>query len=476
VCGLLHGSNEDILGFRWYEKDRDHVMACAHPADAAEIERRHSDGRGLLAGGGAARSGLFTGDAAHTSLTMSAVPLLTPGHRRRRPTGDGYYAYFANPVNLVRTVGSAVVDVLREISASVRQRRADVRPRVRRGGFYPFARAGTTVIARDLVVSSIIGDMLAGRPVVYADFLGYDEVAHHTGIERFDALAVVRAIDQQIGRLYRAARLAPRPYRLVVLSDHGVTQGWAFTDRFGESIEALVGRLCGAAPRPGERGKPKPVTGWQVGAALAGTAGPIARALRSRAGTERHREPSGRPGAVARAAPGVVVVVSGHVAMVSFTEHPGRVRLETIEREFPELLPALVDHPGVGFVLVRGPSGPLVLGRDGTRALHDDMVSGADPLHDYGELAPDLIRRTDGFAHCPDLLINSRYSPVTDDASPFEPHVGSHGGLGGGQSRGFLLYPGDLPAPGKIVGAEELHRVVRGWLTHLGHPEPTEVT
>ncbi len=478
VCGLLHGSNEDILGFRWYEKDRDHVMACAHPADAAEIERRHSDGRGLLAGGGAARSGLFTGDAAHTSLTMSAVPLLTPGHGRRRPTGDGYYAYFANPVNLVRTVGAALVDVLREISASVRQRRADVRPRVRRGGFYPFARAGTTVIARDLVVSSIIGDMLAGRPVVYADFLGYDEVAHHTGIERFDALAVVRAIDQQLGRLHRAALLAPRPYRLVVLSDHGVTQGWAFTDRFGESIEALVGRLCGAPPRRGQSGKPKAVTGWQVGAALAGTAGPIARALRARAerahtGSERHREPSGRPGAVARAAPGVVVVVSGHVAMVSFTEHPGRVGLETIEREFPELLPALVDHPGVGFVLVRGPAGPLVLGRDGARSLHDDTVTGADPLHDYGELAPDLIRRTDGFAHCPDLLINSRYSPVTDDASPFEPHVGSHGGLGGGQSRGFLLYPADLPAPGKIVGAEELHRVVRGWLTQLGHPEPT---
>jgi hypothetical protein len=480
VCGLLHGSNEDILGFRWYEKDRDHVMACAHPADAAEIERRHSDGRGLLAGGGAARGGLFSGDAEHTSLTMSRVPLLAH-HKRTDGVGSGYYAYLANPTNLLRTLGAALVDVLREISASVRQRRAGVRPRVKRGGFYPFARAGTTVIARDLVVSAIIGDMLAGRPVVYADFLGYDEVAHHTGIERFDALAVVRAIDQQIGRLDRAARLAPRRYRLVVLSDHGVTQGWAFTDRFGESFEALVGRLCGGPPPPPVRRKPKPIGGWQLGAAMAAAAGagPVARTLRARAdrtttGRERHRSPSGQPGAVARAAPGVVVVVSGHVAMVSFTEHPGRVDLETIEREFPDLLPALVAHPGVGFVLVRSTAdGPLVLGRDGTRRLADDTVTGADPLEGYGELAADLIRRTDTFAHCPDLLVNSRYSPATDDASPFEPHVGSHGGLGGGQSRGFLLYPADLPAPGKIVGAEELHRVVREWLRHLGHPEPT---
>jgi hypothetical protein len=472
VCALLHGSNDDILGFRWYEKDRDHVMACAHPNDAAEIERRHSTGAGLLAGGGAARGGLFTGDADHVSFTMSALPFLTRG-RRRDAMDSGYYAYFANPVNVLRTFGSALVEVLREISASLRQKRAGVRPRVKRGPWFPFARAGTTVIARDLVVSAIIGDMLAGRPVVYADFLGYDEVAHHTGIERFDALAVVRAIDQQIGRLYRAERLSPRRYHLVVLSDHGVTQGWAFTNRFGESVQELVGRLCGGHPRADGRTPPR--SAWQLGAAMAEAStgsGPIALALRRRAARastpDRQRGAEGQPAAVARAAPGVVVVVSGHVAMVSFTEHPGRVDLETIEREFPDLLPALVDHPGVGFMLVRGTrSGPVVLGRDGVRRLDvtgDDAVTGEDPLAGYGPHAADLVRRTDGFAHCPDIVINSRYNPVTDDASPFEMHVGSHGGLGGGQSRGFLMYPASLPAPGEVIGAERLHRVVRDWL------------
>ena len=33
-------------------------------------------------------------------------------------------------------------------------------------------------------MSALIEDMLAGRSVVYADFLGYDEAAHHSGIER----------------------------------------------------------------------------------------------------------------------------------------------------------------------------------------------------------------------------------------------------------------------------------------------------
>ena len=513
VCGILHGRNSDVLGYRWYEKDRDHVVVCGTPEDAAEIERRHSDGRGLLAVDGAGHGNLFTGDAPHVSLTMSALPLLT-GAKRRRPrsadgVGAGYVAYFSNPANALRTLVGYLLDVAREISAATRQRRAGVRPRTSRGGLYPFARAATTVIARDIVVSAVIEDMLAGRSCVYVDLLGYDEVAHHSGIERFDTLAVLRSIDRQIGRLYRATQLAPRRYLVVCLSDHGQTQGLPFAQRFGETIEELIGRLCGAAPVQRRRTRwwqrrrqltaaRRPAEGWQAGAMLAeatGGGGPIARRLRARIRPqdgEATAHPMTDAGAVARVAPGVVVVLSGHTAMISFTAHRGRVALETIEREFPDLLPALVDHDGVGFLLVRSAElGPVVFGRDGERrldpALDDsDAVTGRDPLADYGPHAAELVRRFDGFPSCPDVVVNSRYDPATDDASPFEPHVGSHGGLGGPQARGFLVYPAELPEParligaglvgGEIVGAEALHRVLRGWLTHLGHPAPSPAT
>ncbi len=488
VCGILHGSDHDVPGFRWYEKDRDRVVAVSHPADAAEVERRHSDGRGLLAGGGASRGNLFSGDAPFVSLTMSSLPLVVPRRagRRRERVGAGYYAYFANPVNAVRTLGTALADVCRELVAAARQRRADVRPRVSRGGVYPLARAGTTVVARDVVVAAIVEDMLAGRPAVYADFLGYDEVAHHSGVERSDTLEVLRRIDQQIGRLARAAQLAPRPYHLVLLSDHGQTQGEAFAQRFGETVEAFVGRHCGGSPPPGQRGTEprdsrRPAEGWQVASALAEAAsgpGVIARRLRERVETagaaeHRHGTPSGQPGRVARVAPGVVVVVSGHTAGVSFADLPGRVPLEEIEHHWPDLLPALVDHDGVGFLLVHSEEhGPVVLGRDGLHRLATGEVLGEDPLAPYGEHAAALVARVSTFPHCPDVMVNSRYDPETDEAPPFEPHVGSHGGLGGPQQRGLLAHPRVLTAPGEIVGAEQLHRVLRGWLTELGHPEP----
>jgi hypothetical protein len=160
--------------------------------------------------------------------------------------------------------------------------------------------------------------------------------------------------------------------------------------------------------------------------------------------------------------------------MVSFPDIPGRVPLEEIERHWPDLLPGLVDHDGVGFLLVHSREhGPVVLGRDGVHRIATGEVFGEDPLALYGVHAAELVARTSTFPHCPDVLINSRYDPETDQASPFEVHVGSHGGLGGPQQRGFLLHPRSFAPPGEIVGAEQLHRVLRGWLTDLGHPEPT---
>jgi hypothetical protein len=82
----------------------------------------------------------------------------------------------------------------------------------------------------------------------------YDEVAHHSGIERHDTLAVLRQVDRQIRRVEAAAADAPRPYRLVVLSDHGQSQGATFADHFGMTLETLVRSACEADDVAGAAG------------------------------------------------------------------------------------------------------------------------------------------------------------------------------------------------------------------------------
>jgi Membrane protein of unknown function. len=72
-AGILHGRGDVVPGFRWYEKETGRLMVANHPEDAAEILRRVSDGRGLLANDGASIGNLVSGDAPRSYLTMATV-------------------------------------------------------------------------------------------------------------------------------------------------------------------------------------------------------------------------------------------------------------------------------------------------------------------------------------------------------------------------------------------------------------------
>jgi Type I phosphodiesterase / nucleotide pyrophosphatase len=201
----------------------------------------------LLVGGGASRGNLFSGEADEVILTASRLS----AEQRANP---GYRAFLANGFNVTRLLVLFTWEVVLEWLAATRQRRRDVRPRGDRGGRYPLLRAALCVGVRDLIVFGVLTDMMRGRPAVYATFSSYDEVAHHSGLERADTLEALRKLDQQLGRIERARRYAPRPYKLIVLSDHGRTQGATFKQRNGYGLHELVQRsLLRRAPRAGLR-------------------------------------------------------------------------------------------------------------------------------------------------------------------------------------------------------------------------------
>jgi uncharacterized membrane protein YvlD (DUF360 family) len=474
-AGLLHGSNEDMPAFRWWEKDRDAAIVTNHPRDAEELERRHSDGRGLLHADGASRANILSGDAPHSMLTMSTAL------RRRRPIGRDYAAYFARPYAVARTLVLVLAEVARERRAARSQVRDDVRPRIARDRSYALVRAWATVVQRDLQVAAVVGDILAGRPTVYSTFLAYDEVAHHSGIERHDALAVLRDLDRQIARIATACAEAPRPYRLVVLSDHGQSQGETFRDRYGETLEEVVRSACEPDSTIAAEGGDDDALSY-LSAGLTEVARDDTVAARTVRVATRGRRANG---AVAldpdarrqfekthgQQVPELSVMASGCLGLVSFPREPGRVTLERLEALHPRLLPALRDHPGIGFVLVRSErQGAMAIGAQGIRFLEEDRVEGEDPLAAFGPHAAEHLRRTDAFPHCPDLMVNSTLWPEFGEVAAFEELVGSHGGLGGTQSFPFVLHPSELSWPeGDVVGAERVHRVFRTWLAQLGH-------
>ena len=96
----------------------------------------------------------------------------------RGAIGRDYATYFARPYAAAKTGALMLAEILRERHAAVRQARDHVEPRIHRSRMYAVVRAWATVIQRDLQIATVVGDMMAGRPVIYTTFLAYDEVAH----------------------------------------------------------------------------------------------------------------------------------------------------------------------------------------------------------------------------------------------------------------------------------------------------------
>ncbi|WP_189266704.1 alkaline phosphatase family protein [Streptomyces fuscichromogenes] len=462
--GILHGSNFDVPAFRWYEKEHREVMVCNRPTSAAELQRRAigrtADG-GLLTLDGASRGNLFSGGADEQALVLS---IATRRRGRENRSRAGYFAYFADPANAVRTALSFFAEVAREIGQSTAARLRRQRPRVGRGGLYPFVRAFATVVERDVVVAAVMGDLLVGRSAVYADLVAYDEVAHHSGPHSRDAEKVLQRLDRALALIEKAAEHAPRQYRIVVLSDHGQSPGETFRTRYGLTLGDLVRAGCGLpVPRRAEHTH----SGTEARAAVrAALRRPVEEGGEKHRPT-RHSEP--------------VVLASGNLGLISFPDVPHRMTKEELDARHPALLTTLANHPGVGFLLVRSEEhGGVVLGAYGAEIPLGrlDGAAGhgpAGPLAVFGAGAADAVRRTHSFPHTADIMVNSWYDPESGEVLAFEEQIGSHGGLGGAQGRPFLLSPVCVSAPvgtgEELVGAEAVHRVLRRWLREADGPQ-----
>jgi hypothetical protein len=344
-----------------------------------------------------------------------------------------------------------------------------------RGLKYAGMRAASNVVLRDVNVSLIIEEMYRGANVIYADFTDYDELAHHCGPERVESFDALDGIDRSLATLEKAAADAPRPYRFVVLSDHGQSLGATFKQRYGRSLGEVVRDLMSG------RATVVQVQGTGEGAAsvnswlselsqTGGVSGALTRAAfasRTKDGVVNLDAEEVPPPADAST---ITVVGSGNLGLVWFTGHDHRLTIEELEELHPGLVGTLSRHQGVGMLLVRSRDrGAVVLGHGGLRYLDTDHVEGDDPTEIYGPNTILSLQREDAMANAPDLLLISQYDPVLGEVAAFEELIGSHGGLGGPQTQPFILHPREWTLDEEVpLGAPAIYRNLRMWLGSIG--------
>ena len=451
-AGILHGNNEGITAFRWIEKDNgNQMMQCSGPENVIKIEERISNGNGLLADNGASRSNLFSGDTDNVIFTLSKISDVQKLYNK------AWFSVFSNPSNFARIIVLFFWEMLLEISSQITHSIRNIRPRIKRGIVYIPVRAGTNVFMREINTSTLIGDIMTGDvDIAYSTYLGYDEVAHHSGVRDKDSFYALKGMDKQIGRLVEAEKYAKRDYQIVVQSDHGQTNGATFTQRYGESFEDFV---KGLLPQD-----------MHVYAKMSSnedhnseTFIPFNKQVKSfkkRTNNIRNKEVN-EDNELSKSE--VIILASGNLAMIYLTQWSHRLTYEEITSKFPNLLPGIVDNEYVGFILVRSKEkGDMVIGVDGIYYLDTDEVEGKNPLEVYGKNVQKHLKRNSNFDHTPDVLVISFYDPVANEVCAFEELVGSHGGIGGEQSKPFILYPSSWNVSrDDIIGAESIYKILK---------------
>jgi len=375
-AGILMGSNKNIPAFRWYDKKLGRTIAFGSPKDLKYLEDKLSNGKGLLFNNGASRGNLFSGNADDTMLTVSSI-----GKKSKKGFGHGYFAYYSNPYNLPRTITLFIVEIFREVKSIIEQGRRDVWPRLtHHKKIYPLLRASMTIVQRDIIIQTLIGDIYEGKDTVYADLVGYDEVSHHTGPERYETLAVLRDIDRQVARLISAIEDSEKPYHLVLLSDHGQTQGATFKQMTGKGLDELIKEIIGdekSVSGEMDNAEDKNILN-NAALELTKTGGLVGKSLNSAKKTKKKITKKTKTSKIDTSE--IKVLASGALGLIYFTKYNDRLKLEKINKLHPNLINELVNNPLIGFVLVDSKKGGIVIGKGGKYFIKSDKIEGKNPL------------------------------------------------------------------------------------------------
>ena len=416
-AGLLHGKWRDIPAFRWWDRETGQLLDFLDREQARVFAESLEGPNDLLSDGGASITNLYSGGAPRVILTATRFDGAALAWELVRYLAD-------LPKDLY--VAAGLVDgALAGLMRVVRREAAPLAlGQIGRKAPVPVVGPALEWALVDVTAAALVRELQRGTPLIFATFATYDEVGHYAGSAHPAALDALRHIDGSLRSIHAAAEGSDRPYRLVILSDHGQTEGQPFAVRHGQTLDQIV------------------------------------RGLLSDRGDER-------AGAVL---PEPVVAASGNLAHVYLPGDGRRLDGAEIQARHPALIEGLAAHPGIGIVGLQSAGGYVALGAEGSHDLRTGVVRGVDPLGPYGPLAAISMANIMAPPNAGDVVVVATFDPITGETSSFEPQLGSHGGIGGAQMEPFVLYPSDLEPsaqPLMLVGVDELRSAIDRWLASV---------
>lgn len=474
-AGIMYGNNHNICAYRWYDKKNKKIISSGSFQDTREMEKKilTEQNSGLL-DNGMSISNMMSGNADVSLFTVSSIQPRDNDEMNKRNLD--LFAFSLKPYLLTKSIIFTILDAIAEVFqyawAYIRRKNPRLN-RLRR--FYPLIRGFSNVFLRDAATAMTINEIARSGPASYTTFIGYDEIAHHSGPDSFEAFHSLVGIDHSIQKIHRAIENhTERQYEMYVISDHGQSFGKTFKQRYGISLGDHIRDLADDCEKTQA---PSQVIG--IGSTSDNDSS-IRAALTTLSGQEQTQQIplSGKPFELleetlekesdeskiptVKEPNNIWVMVSGNLANIYFSFSDEKIEYQELEEKYPNLCRRIIEHPGIGVMLRHEKGQVLAYGKYGSRNLTTGEIAGEDPLHNYG---PEETRATQlaylsAFPEGGDLVLFSTVYPDGTVAS-FEELIGSHGGMGGQQNDAFIFHPANVEIPNNIKNSSEVYNVLK---------------
>ncbi|MEN6336535.1 MAG: endonuclease/exonuclease/phosphatase family protein [Phycisphaerales bacterium] len=446
---LLYGVKTAVPAFSFYDRARESIIRMFEPSVAKDMdERLQGQGPPLLAGG-SAYAGLYTGGAAETHFCASTMGL-DDLFRAKYPLRlfiillFSVYSLLRVAVLMAIEFVLAFVDVVRGLIAG-----QDLWREIK---FIP-SRVGVSILMRELATLGAMIDATRGLPIIFLDFVGYDEQSHRRGPTSRFAHWSLKGIDDAIGRIWRTARRSSqREYDIWIYSDHGSEAAVPYPIKHDRTLQDAIAELF--------RGLGESVVGDHD------VLGIQSRRMRSymlhkpshHLPAKIHRElsPHGDWGRPVIAAMGPV----GHLYLDRPPEAAQRAHLARLLVEQTQI-PMVAACDGYDRALVWTKQGQFVLPKDAALVFAPDHPFLKEMTEDFIALcrhqnAGDFV-----------LLGWSRDEPPVT----FPMENGAHAGPGLEETHAFALLPEDTPLPDRAKSHMRPLDLRNAAMEHVGRSE-----
>jgi hypothetical protein len=460
-AGLFYGVSPAVPGYVWYDRARRREVRMDSGPEACQlVERLAARNPGLLRGGTSYFSILDGGADLRTFCLTGLVDFtLRPLCR-----GFNFWDHAASWMVHGVTAVSLAARLAREIAAGAVEGAAWTASlgRLKHEPRFFAHRLLVAALMRELVVQGVIVDMARGIPVIYADFVAYDEFAHRRGPDSPSALSHLRSIDRAVAALFAAADALPeKRYDVYVLSDHGQVATTPFESFTGLSLPEYLALA--------EKGVPLPRALSPLGArrlAQARGVRSVLRKVRSVPAGARRVLRTGLDlleGTIVGHTLGsslsdrIATTEAGDLAHVYLLDGREPLPLEGIRQRHPSILSALRESRAVGLVAVRGGRRGFVLFR-GQELDLDDPRDVARLPHPEPRLLVEYLGDLLSLPESGDLVVQG-WRGEGEQPVAYAWEFGSHGGVAPEEIQTFVVHPADVAFRFEdVIRPSELYR------------------